>query len=171
MKFITIKAVLVSIIAIFVSVNANAAIVAGKIVRVVPLFEEHVINEQVCETIPQAAPMTQPAVNAGSVIGGIAGAMIGSKAGKGNGRLALTALGAVTGALAGDRLSQQRHHTQTQCRVIQRPYKRNLGYQVTYMVDGEVFTATMATDPSNGGAIDLLQVQLSPIHANVTGGF
>ena len=56
----------------------------------------------------------------GPVIGGVAGGIIGNQVGGGNGRLAATAIGAMTGAIVGDRLSSRTVEYQTvqRCKTV-----------------------------------------------------
>ena len=57
----------------------------------------------------------------GAVIGGLAGGLLGNTVGGGNGRTAATAIGAVTGAMVGDRnwgSSQGGYQTVQRCRTV-----------------------------------------------------
>lgn len=92
----------------------------------------------------------------GAVIGGVAGAVLGNQVGQGNGRTAATALGAVVGAFAGDRVAHGGHRghrhepvprpVQT-CRTVDEWQQRLVGYQVQYDYRGQSFTALMPHDP------------------------
>ncbi len=54
------------------------------------------------------APAAPPQHNyMGAVLGAVAGGLIGNTMGQGNGRTAVTAVGAATGAMAGDHLANQ----------------------------------------------------------------
>lgn len=58
----------------------------------------------------------------GAIVGGLAGGLIGNQVGGGNGKVVATALGAMTGAVVGDRMSSQgsSHQMQTvqRCRTV-----------------------------------------------------
>lgn len=149
------------VVAAAASFGANAKDVLANITNVVPVYAERVQNQQVCDMVYDQ-PQQVGAVNSGSVIGGIAGALLGSQAGGGNGKLALTALGAVTGAMTGDRLVQQRSaQPQQVCRWVQRAEQHISGYRVTYEYQGDTFVSNLPYDPSRGGAVKTVPVQMS----------
>lgn len=144
------------------SMGANAKEVMATITNVTPIYSERVQNQQVCDMVYDQAQQGG-AVNSGSVIGGIAGALLGSQAGGGNGKLALTALGAVTGAMTGDRIVQQQRINQPQqvCRVVQRVEQQVSSYRVTYQYQQETYQSILPYDPSRGGAVTTVPVQMS----------
>ncbi len=92
----------------------------------------------------------------GALVGGVAGAVLGNQVGKGHGREAATALGAVVGAFAGDRVARGGHRgeryeqvpreVQT-CQTVNELQQRLTGYQVQYDYRGQSFTALMPRDP------------------------
>jgi uncharacterized protein YcfJ len=144
------------------SMSANAKEVMATITNVTPIYSERVQNQQVCDLVYNDQPQQVNAVNSGSVIGGIAGALLGSQAGGGNGKLALTALGAVTGAMTGDRIvQQQRSQPQQVCRVVQRVEQQISSYRVTYQYQLETYQSVLSYDPSRGGAVTTVPVQMS----------
>lgn len=127
--------------------------VLATITNVSPVYSERVHTQQVCELVSNDQTQQVGAVNPGSVIGGLAGALLGSQAGGGNGKLAFTALGAVTGAMSGDRIAQQQRNNQPQqiCRNVQRLEQQISGYRVTYQYQQESSQSIMSYDPSRGG--------------------
>jgi uncharacterized protein YcfJ len=144
------------------SLGVNAKEVMATITNVTPIFSENVQNQQVCDLVYNDQPQQVGAVNSGSVIGGIAGALLGSQAGGGNGKLALTALGAVTGAMTGDRFAQQqRSNPQQVCRWVQRSEQHISSYRVTYQYMQETYQSILSYDPSRGGAVSTVPVQMS----------
>ncbi|KFC72604.1 MULTISPECIES: glycine zipper 2TM domain-containing protein [Massilia] len=150
------------VVAAAASFSAHAKDVLANITNVVPVYAERVQNQQVCDMVYNDQPQQVGAVNSGSVIGGIAGALLGSQAGGGNGKLALTALGAVTGAMTGDRLAQQRSaQPQQVCRWVQRSEQHISSYRVTYEYQGDTFVSNLPYDPSRGGAVKTVPVQMS----------
>ena len=149
-------------VAVAATFGADAAEVIATITNVSPVYSERVLNQQVCDMVYNDQPQQVGAVNPGSVIGGIAGALLGSQAGGGNGKLALTALGAVTGALSGDRIvQQQRSNPQQICRIVQRVEQQISGYRVTYQYQQETSQSILSYDPSRGGAVTTVPVQMS----------
>lgn len=150
------------VVAAAASMTASAKEVMATITNVSPVYSERVQNQQVCEQVYNDQPQQVGAVNSGSVIGGIAGALLGSQAGGGNGKLALTALGAVTGAMTGDRLVQQRSSQPQQvCRWVQRSTQEVSSYRVTYQYQQETYQSILPYDPSRGGAVTTVPVQMS----------
>jgi uncharacterized protein YcfJ len=160
MKKIATLAILFVVAASF---SAQAQNLVGNIVRVLPEYSERQIPQQICETDLRSSNVSSVgAVNPGTVIGGIAGALLGSQAGGGNGRVALTALGAVTGAMTGDRLAQSHAQPQQVCRSSYRTERQVISYRVMYEVDGKHYLLNMPFDPSEGGAIKTIPVRMVP---------
>lgn len=156
-----ISMVLIFVVAAAASIGASAREVVATITNVSPIYTDRVLHQQVCD-IYNDQPQQIGAVNPGSVIGGIAGALLGSQAGGGNGKLALTALGAVTGAMTGDRIvQQQRSQPQQQCRAVQRVEQQISGYRVTYEYQQEVYQAIVPYDPSRGGVVTTVPAQMN----------
>lgn len=140
---------------------ASAKDVIATITSVSPIYSDRVQHQQVCDLVYDQ-PQQVGAVNPGSVIGGIAGALLGSQAGGGNGKLALTALGAVTGAMTGDRVMQQERSQPLQlCRVVQRVEQQISSYRVTYQYQQETYQSVLPYDPSRGGAVTNVPAQMS----------
>lgn len=154
------------IIAIAASFDAQAKDVIGNIVRVTPIHGERMVKQQVCDVVRETASDSS-AINSGSIIGGIAGALLGSQGGSGNGRVALAALGAATGAMAGDRLAQNNGQAQRACRWVQKMEFPIVSYRVTYEVDGENYQLSMPWDPTEGGSVKTLPVRMVPTVAGL----
>ena len=78
----------------------------AQVVAVSPIYERIADTRQECymEPAAPAVPQAQRSVIA-PVIGGVAGAVIGSQVGSGRGRDAATAVGAVVGTVAADRIA------------------------------------------------------------------
>ena len=91
----------------------------------------------------------------GAVIGGVAGALLGNQLGKGHGREAATALGAVVGAFTGDNMAnrdrwdsyEQVPREVTTCRAVNEVQTRIVGYRVNYEYRGQHFTTLMQENP------------------------
>ncbi|MFC5522137.1 glycine zipper 2TM domain-containing protein [Polaromonas jejuensis] len=100
----------------------------------------------------------------GAVVGGLAGALLGNQVGRGHGREAATALGAVVGAFAGDRVANGDRWGQyeevprevTSCRTVSDVQTRVAGYRVNYEYRGQQFTTLMRENPGPN-----LQVRVS----------
>lgn len=163
-KFLSLVSVFVVAAAASFGVCAKDLIV--NISSVNPIYSDRVQNQQVCDIVYDDQSQKSGAVNPGSVIGGIAGALLGSQAGGGNGRLALTALGAITGAMSGDRIVQQQQQQrgaqpQQVCRWVQRSEQYISSYRVTYEYEGDTYQSILPYDPSRGGAVKTVAVQMN----------
>lgn len=154
---------LVFLAAVTASFSASAKDVLANITNVAPVYSQHVVSQQICDVVYSDQSQQVGAVNPGTVIGGIAGALLGSQAGGGNGRMAFTALGAVTGAMSGDRIVQQQRSNQPQqvCRWVQRPEQQISGYRVTYEYQQEAYQSVLPYDPSKGGTVRTVPAQMS----------
>ena len=141
--------------------GANAKEVIATITNVTPVYSDRIQNQQVCDMVYSDQPQQHGAVNSGSVIGGIAGALLGNQVGGGNGRVAMTALGAVTGALTGDRLAQRNTQPQQACRWVQRVETQINSYRVTYQYAGDQYQSLLPYDPSRGGTVASVPVQMT----------
>ncbi len=142
------------------STSALAKDAVGNILNVSPIVSETYQPQQVCEIVRSDSSVPTSAVNSGSVIGGLAGALLGSQVGGGNGRIAASALGAVTGALTGDRMVQRSNVSQQNCRIVERPRRQITGYRVTVEWQGDTFEDVLSYDPSNGGSTKAIPIQI-----------
>lgn len=105
----------------------------------------------------------------GAVLGGVAGALVGNQVGKGHGREAATAVGAVVGAFAGDRFANgdrfsnggrwDRHDEEREvkrCWTVNEVQPRITGYRVHYEYRGQQYATLMRDQPG-----PTLQVRVS----------
>jgi uncharacterized protein YcfJ len=105
----------------------------------------------------------------------VAGALLGNQVGKGHGREAATALGAVVGAMTGDRLANRHRWEQceavarevTTCRAVSEVHSRIVGYQVTCEYRGLQFTRLMRDKP---GSSLRVRVSVDPVRPGGTWG-
>ena len=104
----------------------------------------------------------------GAVVGGLAGALIGNQVGRGHGREAATAVGAVFGALTGDNIANRGRFEQpyepvsrevTTCRTVSDVQSRIVGYRVDYEYRGQRFSTLMQDQP---GAFVPVRVSVEP---------
>lgn len=89
---------------------------------------------------------------AGTLLGGALGGLVGNQFGRGTGNAAMTALGAVGGALAGNAVAAQGDgQVQTQCRTVNDYVMERQadGYDVSYRYNGNVYHTHSATDPGS----------------------
>jgi uncharacterized protein YcfJ len=91
----------------------------------------------------------------GAVVVGVAGALIGNLVGRGHGREAATAVGAVIGAFTGHHLANRDRWERTEvvtrelvaCRDVEDVQSRLVGYQVTYDLNWRQFTSLLHDAP------------------------
>lgn len=141
------------------TLQANAKDVTANIVNVTPVYSDRTQQTHVCEVV-SGDQQQQSADNPGSVIGGIAGALLGGQVGNGNGRVAMAAFGAITGALAGDRVAQRTSQPQHVCRWVQLVEQQVSGYRVVYVYQGDTYETVLTYDPSRGGSVPTVNVKL-----------
>jgi uncharacterized protein YcfJ len=124
----------------------------ARVVSVQPQIEKINQPRQECRT--EYVPVERQSRGyGGSIIGGVAGGLLGNQVGGGNGRTAATALGAITGAIVGDRMENDRTEVAErpvrQCHMVDQWESRTSGYAVTYEYHGHTYTSVMPYDPGN----------------------
>jgi uncharacterized protein YcfJ len=98
-------------------------------------------------------PTKDPKQVAGTVTGAVLGALAGSQVGDGDGKKAATVAGAVAGGYAGNKVQegmQERNVDQVSqnvCQETQASEQRDVGYDVTYLLNGQEHTVRMNDDP------------------------
>jgi uncharacterized protein YcfJ len=147
--------------------HAETYIDNARVRSVQPQYEAVTVPRQQCASqwVNDEYRAEAPRGYGGAVIGGLAGAVLGNQVGKGHGREAATALGAVLGAFTGDRVDnrdrggdryQQVPRQVQTCQTVNDVQQRLTGYQVGYEYRGQQFTALLPQDPGNS-----LQVRVS----------
>jgi len=123
----------------------------ARVIRATPEYERISIPYQECydESAPaRDYPRSGERAYGGSIIGGITGALVGNQIGRGHGREAATAVGAI-----GDRVQNQRGdesrepHTIRRCQDLERWENRLTGYRVMYEYGGHRYATLMSNDP------------------------
>lgn len=154
----------------------------ARVRNVNPQYENVSVPRNECTN--QWVTEQQPAVSSrnygGLAIGGVAGALLGNQVGKGRGREAATAVGAVVGALAGEHLANQNNfgggyqqasqpqQRQVQnCRTVNDVQSRLTGYQVEYEYRGQVFSTVTRENP---GRTLPIRVSFAPVEREYQGG-
>lgn len=131
----------------------------GRVLSSTPVIQQVAVPRQVCSN--EQVAVTQPKSGAGAVIGAIAGGAIGSAASHGPGQAAATVLGAVGGAMLGDRIEGPGN---TQLQNVQRCTtqtfyeNRTVAYNVVYTYAGKQYSVQMPQDPG-----PTLQLQVTPV--------
>lgn len=166
--FLLLAPLLTSVVA---TAHADTYVDTARVRSVQPQYETVTVPRRECTSqwINETHRVESRRGYGGAVIGGVAGAVLGNQVGKGHGREAATALGAVVGAFTGDRVSngerggdryeQIPRQVQT-CQTVNELQQRLTGYQVGYEYRGQSFTALLPQDP---GPRMQVRVSVSPL--------
>lgn len=129
-------------------------------------------NECTSQWVTEQQPVAASRNYGGLALGGVAGALLGNQVGKGHGREAATAVGAVVGALAGEHFanqngwggyqqaSQPQQRQVQNCRTVNDVQTRLTGYQVEYEYRGQVYSTVTRENP---GRTLPLRVSFAPV--------
>jgi len=154
----------------------------ARVRNVAPQYENVSVPRNECTN--QWVTEQQPAVSSrnygGLALGGVAGALLGNQVGKGHGREAATAVGAVVGALAGEHFANQNNfgggyqqasqpqQRQVQnCRTVNDVQSRLTGYQVEYEYRGQVYSTVTRENP---GRTLPIRVSFAPVEREYQDG-
>ncbi|WP_136255315.1 glycine zipper 2TM domain-containing protein [Onishia niordana] len=110
---------------------------------------------EVCENVVvnQQAPSRDPNRIIGTAAGAIVGGLLGNQVGGGSGKKIATVAGAVGGGLAGREVQgriesgQTTTSTRRECHTVTDTRQEQLGYDVEYRVDGQVYSARLDEAP------------------------
>ncbi len=99
----------------------------------------------------------------GAILGGILGGVLGHSVGKGDGRRAATAIGAITGAVAGDKYDNNRPdlrgepipRIEQRCRNVDNWSRKLSGYNVTYRYQGHEYDTFLPYDPGRSVRVNV----------------
>lgn len=154
----------------------------ARVRRVEPHYETVSVPRQECTSqwVTEPRPVASNRNYGGLAVGGLAGAVLGNQVGKGNGRTAATAVGAVVGALAGEHFANQAqwgtggqvaHQAVDQrevrsCHTVQQAHQRLAGYQVDYEYRGQLYTTRMREHP---GRTLPVRVSVAPLEVESHG--
>lgn len=140
------KLIIAGIIALFASsANANSYNVEGRIIDIQPVYTKVRQQEprQKCQDVE--VPIYGGGTNntEGAIIGGILGGVLGNQFGNGNGKDAMTGIGAITGAIIGGKPNGNQvitgYRIERQCTTSYRNVNKSIvnEYDITYRVQGE----------------------------------
>ena len=133
----------------------------ARVRHVSPQYENTSVPRNQCTTqwVTEQQPMAASRNYGGLALGGVAGALLGKQVGKGRGREAATAVGAVVGALAAEHFAnqngwggyqqatpQQQRQVQS-CHTVNDVQSRLTGYQVEYEYRGQVYSTVTRDNP------------------------
>lgn len=153
-KTLTFTAALSALLA----VQANALELA-RVVSTTPVMQQVAVPQQVCNN--EEVAVAQPRTGLGATMGAIAGGALGAST-HGSGRAPATVIGALGGAVIGDRLEGNSVRTQTVQRcTTQTSYEnRPVAFNVVYEFAGKQFSTTVREDPGT-----TLPVEVTPTGA------
>lgn len=152
--------------------HADSYLDQARVRSVQPQYEAVTVPRQECTSqwVSESRRVEAPRGYGGALLGGVAGAVVGNQIGHGHGREAATALGAVIGAFAGDRVAnrdragdryEQLPPRQVQtCQTVNEVQQRITGYQVAYEYRGQQFSTVLPQDP---GASLQVRVSVDPV--------
>ena len=132
-------------------------------------------NECTSQWVTEQQPVAASRNYGGLAIGGVAGALLGNQVGKGRGREAATAVGAVVGALTGEHFAnqggwggyqqaaqQQRQRQVQNCHTVNDVQSRLTGYQVEYEYRGQVYSTVTRENPGRTLPVRVSVVPVEP---------
>lgn len=133
------------------------------IVRVTPEIEKVTTPREVCRQISTTRSVPRDDnLNNGTIIGALVGGAIGNQVGDGRGRDAATVAGLVAGGYAGREIDRRHRKTRavtdtsTSCKTVMKTVDQQVGFRVTYALDGQRRSVLMDRDPGD-------QVRLSEV--------
>lgn len=140
-----------------IGLHAETFYDTARVRSVEPQYENVSVPRQECsrQVVNEVRQVGSAPQYGGAVVGGIAGALLGNQVGKGHGREAATALGAVVGAFTGDNIAnrdagpryQEVPREVTTCRTVNEVQARLTGYRVAYDYRGMASTTLLDHDP------------------------
>lgn len=153
---------LVLALALGACATSALAVDLAKVLSATPVVQQVAVPRQICSN--QEMAVQQPKSGAGAVVGAIAGGALGNAAGgRGAGRAAATVLGAMGGAVLGDRIEgfpEPELRTIRQCSTQTVYENRTVAYNVVYEYAGKQYSVQMPHDPGT-----TLALQIGPADA------
>lgn len=134
--------------------------ILANVLAATPITETVSGSREVCEnrTVERRAP-ERFGDKDGMVVGALVGGLVGNQVGGGRGRDAATVAGVVAGGYAGREIDRNhaggRRYSDTvrDCRVVNEPKQKVVGYDVQYALEGEV--KSLRADEKPGSTIQL----------------
>jgi uncharacterized protein YcfJ len=162
------KSLLIGLVAGAVVVTAGGAIALweradyAEVTGVKPVMETVRTPREDCRdvTVTQQQPVKDERRIAGTAIGAVVGGIIGNQVGGGDGKKIATVAGAAGGGYAGSKIQkgmQERNTytaTERKCETVYDKSEKQVGYDVSYRLDGREGTVRMDRDPGGRIAVD-----------------
>src|SRR5688572_3459543 len=173
------KCLLVGTVLGAVVVTAGGAIAGHNMLNKEPTFAEVVAVKPVTETIRTPRQVCHDEVGThttppkdrhrivGTAVGAAVGGLVGNQFGGGTANKAITAAGVVGGGYAGNQVQKKMQRgntyttTETRCDTVTDSRQNTIGYDVTYLLDGQQGTVRMDQKPGNRIPVENGQLVLS----------
>jgi len=129
----------------------------AQVLAVKPVMKTVSVPRESCrdELVTLTRPVKDPNQIAGTVVGAVVGGVLGNQIGAGNGKKLATVGGAVGGGYAGNKVQegmQERNtyqETQRKCQTVRDRHEEQVGYDVSYRLDGKEGMVRMDHDPGS----------------------
>ncbi len=134
----------------------------AEVLAVKPAMKTVSVPRESCrdELVTLTRPSKDPNQIAGTVVGAVIGGVLGNQVGDGKGKKLATVGGAVGGGYAGNKVQegmQDRNtyqETQRKCSTVRDSRQEQMGYDVTYRLNGRQETVRMDYDPGKRIAVE-----------------
>lgn len=133
--------------------------VTGDVLSADAVTETRSGPREVCEdkVVEYEVQSKDPNKIAGTAIGAVVGGLLGNQVGGGKGKTVATVAGVAGGAYAGRKIQENRQaanartetRVETSCQTITESRDEVVGYDVSYVVDGETVNKRMSKKPGN----------------------
>jgi uncharacterized protein YcfJ len=129
----------------------------AEVTEVKPAMQMVSVPREECrdELVTHTRPTKDPNQITGTVAGAVVGGLVGNQIGSGDGKKLATVGGAAAGGYAGNKIQegmQERNtyqETQRTCETAHDSRQEQVGYDVTYRLDGQEKVVRMDYDPGN----------------------
>ena len=127
----------------------------AEVLAVSPVIKTVSVPREECrdQLVSVQQPIKDPNQVTGTVAGAVIGGLVGSQVGGGDGKKVATVGGAIAGGISGKKIQegmQERNVEQVSqrvCETMQDSSQEQVGYDVTYLLNGKEQTVRMADDP------------------------
>ncbi|HEU0196504.1 MAG TPA: glycine zipper 2TM domain-containing protein [Nevskiaceae bacterium] len=139
--------------------TSNVQYATAQVISATPIVQQVQVphTTQQCRQVMAGASTERSTI--GTLVGGAVGGLLGSRFGKGSGNSAMTALGAIAGAVGGhyvaenglDGYGEPAQQATTQCAPVTSDTVQDetTGYNVSYRYDGQTYTGVMRQRPGS----------------------
>lgn len=142
----------------------------AEVIAVQPAMETVSVPREQCREVlvQQQAPTKDPKQITGTVAGAVIGGVLGSQVGGGSGKKLATVGGAVAGGYAGNKIQEgmQEGNTTQQpqnvCETVYDQHEEQVGFDVTYRLDGQERSVRMDYDPGDRIPLENGELVLNP---------